>query len=143
MGDRTVLRLSLRRDGKLELRSTGNREAGVFSASNLPKARWTHVTLVHYPHRVSNPSIRTTRFCAIYVVSRHLTSHLFVGLFIDGVLNDTINWPYPKTEGAPQTGKYTVGDESDAAKMSWSVASSYMLSVPLGEKNWRLVVLHN
>jgi hypothetical protein len=62
MAGRTLFKLSLRHDGQLELTSTGNREATVFSKSNVPKVRWTHVTLVHYPHRVSNPSIRMTLF---------------------------------------------------------------------------------
>jgi hypothetical protein len=134
MAGRTLLTLSLRRDGKLELRSTGNRGPAVFSKSNISKTRWTHVTLVHYPHRVSNPSIRKIQFCIVHWVSLRLTPNQFAGLFIDGVLNDTINWPYPKAEGAPQIGKYTIGDDSEATKMSWSMASSYMLSVPLGAK---------
>jgi hypothetical protein len=55
---RTILTLSLRGDGKLELSTTSNRDVGVFRKSNVHKMRWTHVTLVHYPHRASNPTIR-------------------------------------------------------------------------------------
>lgn len=59
--------------------------------------------------------------------------HLIVlGLFIDGSMNDTVNWAYPKAEGAPQTGTYAVGDSTDTADMSWSLASAYLFSVPLG-----------
>ena len=71
---RKLLTFSLRHDGKLELRSTGNRDAAVFSKSNLPKTRWTHVTLVHYPHRVSKPTISMIRFWPIHLVSLRLTS---------------------------------------------------------------------
>lgn len=47
-------------------------------------------------------------------------------------MNDTVNWAYPKAEGAPQTGTYAVGDSTDTADMSWSLASAYLFSVPLG-----------
>lgn len=75
MGGRPLLTLSLRRDGKLELSSTGSRDPSVFSKSNLPMARWTHITLVHYPHRASNPSIRTVWFCAHRPVPMCLSSN--------------------------------------------------------------------
>lgn len=55
-----------------------------------------------------------------------------LGLFIDGVLNDTINWGYPKADVATKSGTYTVGNSSEEAQMSWCLASSYLLSVPLG-----------
>ena len=55
-----------------------------------------------------------------------------LGLFVDGVLIDTINWTYPKAEGTPQTGTYTIGDSSESACMSWCLASCYLISTPLG-----------
>jgi hypothetical protein len=58
IGDKTLISLSLRQDGTLELASTANKEAIMFSRTQFHQCRWTHVTLVHYPHRASNPTIR-------------------------------------------------------------------------------------
>jgi hypothetical protein len=58
IGARTMMTFSLRGDGKLELGTSSNREVGVFRKSNVYRMRWTHITLVHYPHRASNPTIR-------------------------------------------------------------------------------------
>lgn len=57
-GDRILFSLKLRPDGSLNCESTGNKEPAVLKA-HLAKGRWTHVTLVHYPHRNSKPTIRT------------------------------------------------------------------------------------
>lgn len=96
----------------------------------MPKGRWTHVTVVHYPHRASNPTIRMSRLLHSRGVNFDISPNL--GLFIDGVLNDTANWQYPKAESGPQRAAYTVGDTAPTAKMSWCLASSYLLSIPLG-----------
>jgi hypothetical protein len=69
---RTMVSLSLRGDGKLELLTSSNRDVGVFRKSNVHKARWTHITLVHYPHRVSNPTIRKTCHSIRCLSSYHL-----------------------------------------------------------------------
>ena len=56
-GERDIFSLKLRPDGSLDCASTGNKDPGVLKA-RLAKGRWTHVTLVHYPHRGSKPTIR-------------------------------------------------------------------------------------
>ncbi|KAK7042535.1 hypothetical protein R3P38DRAFT_3448691 [Favolaschia claudopus] len=109
---RTMLTFSLRGDGKLELGTSSNREVGVFRKSNVHKSRWTHITLVHYPHRASNPTIR---------------------LYIDGVLNDGLNWNYPKFESQPQAVKYIIGDDSKKTRMSWCIASAHLIAFPFGD----------
>ncbi|KAJ6588193.1 beach-domain-containing protein [Mycena capillaripes] len=109
---RTMLTLSLRGDGKLELSTSSNRDVGVFRKSNVHKMRWTHITLVHYPHRASNPTIR---------------------LYIDGVLNDGLNWNYPKFESQPQAVKYVLGDDSKKTRMSWCIASAHLMAFPFGD----------
>ncbi|KAJ7700350.1 beach-domain-containing protein [Mycena rosella] len=112
INSRSILTLSLRGDGKLELSTTANRDVGVFRKSNVHKMRWTHVTLVHYPHRASNPTIR---------------------LYIDGVLNDGFNWNYPKFESQPQVIKYILGDDTKKTRMSWCIASAHLMSFPFGD----------
>ncbi|KAJ7151346.1 beach-domain-containing protein [Mycena crocata] len=109
---RTMVSLSLRGDGKLELSTSANRDVGVFRKSNVHKMRWTHITLVHYPHRASNPTVR---------------------LYIDGVLNDGLNWTYPKFESQPQAVKYVLGDDSKKTRMSWCIASAHLMSFPFGD----------
>jgi hypothetical protein len=55
-----------------------------------------------------------------------------LGLFVDGILTDTLNWNYPGPESSAQLGTYEIGDTSEKARMSWCLASSYLLSAPLG-----------
>ncbi|KII85493.1 hypothetical protein PLICRDRAFT_44793 [Plicaturopsis crispa FD-325 SS-3] len=112
LATRPHITLSLRPDGKLELQTTGSRNIALFPKSTIAKSRWTHIVLVHYPHRASSPNIR---------------------LFMDGVLHDTMNLPYPRIESAAQTGTYTLGDLSDGASVSWCLASAYLLSTPIGD----------
>ncbi|KAJ7672461.1 hypothetical protein DFH06DRAFT_1363367 [Mycena polygramma] len=109
---RALLTLALRPDGKLELSSSANREVGVFRKSGVQRQRWTHVALVHYAGRGVNPSTR---------------------LYVDGVLNDGLNWAYPKFESSAQTVKYVLGDDSGKARMSWCVASAHLMGVPFGD----------
>ncbi|TFK36229.1 hypothetical protein BDQ12DRAFT_737089 [Crucibulum laeve] len=114
---RSLLSLRLSQDGKLELSSSQNNTPAVFSKIPLRKGRWIHITLVHYPHRATNPSIR---------------------LFIDGILADTVNWAYPKFESS-QPGAYTIGDTSTTARLSWCLASAFLLACPLGDDIPRLI----
>ncbi|KAJ7856539.1 beach-domain-containing protein [Mycena leptocephala] len=109
---RTMVTLSLRGDGKLEVGTSANREVGVFRKSNVHKMRWTHVALVHYPTRSSNPAIR---------------------LYIDGVLNDGLNWNYPKFDSTPQAVQYVLGDDSNKTRMSWCIASAHLMGFPFGD----------
>ncbi|KZT25814.1 beach-domain-containing protein [Neolentinus lepideus HHB14362 ss-1] len=110
--------LSVRADGRLQLRGTAQRDIFVSAKGRVQKSRWTHVTLVHYPHRISNPTIR---------------------IFVDGVLADTINWAYPKLEPTLGVGAYVLGDDSESANSRWCVTSSYFISQPLGDDLPRLV----
>ncbi|KAF7293071.1 hypothetical protein MIND_01206500 [Mycena indigotica] len=111
-GNRPILTLSLRGDGKLELTSTSSREVGVFRKSSVNKMRWTHVALTHYPQRNANPTIR---------------------LYIDGVLNDGLNWSYPKLESQAQALRYVIGEDIAKTRMSWCIASAHLMSFPLGD----------
>jgi hypothetical protein len=54
------------------------------------------------------------------------------GLFVDGILTDTLDWSYPKPESSAQMGTFVIGDASENAKMSWCLASCYLISTPLG-----------
>ncbi|GLB40924.1 putative WD40 repeats [Lyophyllum shimeji] len=117
LASKAVLTISIHPDGNIELSTSGNNNQAIFSSAQLHKFRWTHLTLVHYPHRGSNPTIR---------------------LFVDGVLSDTLNWAYPKPE-TPQPGAYIIGDASTSAQMSWCIASAYLLTIPLGDDLPRLI----
>jgi hypothetical protein len=73
-----------------------------------------------------------------------LLSHLLIrtlmmtsGLFVDGALCDMLSWPYPKPESSLQEGTYTIGDASEGARMSWCLASAYLLATPLGTYSTR------
>ncbi|KAI0826715.1 beach-domain-containing protein [Trametes gibbosa] len=103
--------LKLRPDGSLDCESTGNKEPAVLKA-HLAKGRWTHLTLVHYPHRNFKPTIR---------------------LFVDGTLADSVNWHYPKgdTNGADRP--YAIGDNSSDACLNWCLTAAYLFSVPLSD----------
>ncbi|KAF5339895.1 hypothetical protein D9611_009101 [Ephemerocybe angulata] len=115
LGTRRLLRLSIRHDGKLQLHSSSQagKDPPFVSSGGVRKNRWVHLSLVHYPHRGTNPSLR---------------------LFIDGVLQDMLNWQYPKGESTAQRMQYSVGSvEQGEGRMSWSLASAYLFSVPVGE----------
>ena len=59
----TFLDLKLNEDGTLSLASPAADASPIhFGKSKIVKARWTHVTLVYYPHRIVNPNIRTLSF---------------------------------------------------------------------------------
>lgn len=109
---RRFFSLSIRPDGKLEIWSYGQKIPELVSKMSFPKSRWIHLALLHYPHRISNPTIR---------------------LFVDGVLNETANWAYPRPDSTAQTGTYTIGDDSDDARMSWCMASACLISKLLGD----------
>ncbi|KAH9846387.1 beach-domain-containing protein [Lenzites betulinus] len=110
-GDRVLFSLKLRPDGSLDCESTGNKEPAVLKA-RLAKGRWTHLTLTHYPHRNSKPTIR---------------------LFIDGTIADSVNWQYPKGDTNGTNRPYTIGDESSDACLNWCLASAYLFSLPLSD----------
>ncbi|KAJ7143646.1 beach-domain-containing protein [Mycena filopes] len=112
LASRALVTLGLRGDGKLELSTAASRDVGVFRKSNVHKMRWTHITLVHYPTRAANPTIR---------------------LYIDGVLNDGLNWNYPKLESAAQPVTYIIGDDTKKTRMSWCVASAHLMAFPFGD----------
>ncbi|KAK7049866.1 Beige protein-like 1 [Paramarasmius palmivorus] len=110
---KALVALTLKHDGKLEILSSGNRNPHIFERAIIGKGRWTHLTLVHYPGRdkSSNPSIR---------------------LFVDGVLNDTLNWHYPKPDSySNETGQYIIGDDNET--LNWCIASTHLLSLPLSD----------
>ncbi|KAF7792655.1 hypothetical protein EIP86_003752 [Pleurotus ostreatoroseus] len=113
LGQTTVFSLNIRPGGNLTCQSIIGRDIPPFKPMiPLQLNRWTHITLVHYPHRASNPTVR---------------------LYFDGVLCDVLQLSYPKTDGMPRSGLYVIGDPSETAQMSWCIASAHFLSIPVGD----------
>ncbi|KAH8103359.1 beach-domain-containing protein [Cristinia sonorae] len=117
LAENLVFSLRLRADGSLECLSSANKESMLFD-TKVPKQRWTHIVLVHHPHRSSSPTIR---------------------LFLDGVLSNSVHWQYPKSESSPKPGSFTIGDIDESANMKWCIASAYFLSMPLSDEIPRLI----
>ncbi|KAI0317827.1 beach-domain-containing protein [Amylostereum chailletii] len=120
MQSRTFFSLRLRPDGHLELWSSSQKETTKLKLP-FPQSRWTHVTVIYYPHRGTNPSLR---------------------IFIDGVLTELFSWAYPKNESHTQTGTYVLGEDSDDAELSWCMASATMLTKPLGSDHLPRFIQH-
>lgn len=66
---RRLLTMNIRPDGQLELSTSANPTPVTLENSKISKARWTHVTLIHYPYRVSKSSIR--ELCWTSYIARH------------------------------------------------------------------------
>lgn len=115
----------------MECLSNGSKDVATFKSS-VPISRWTHIALVHYPHRASNPSIRACgcQNCHFLELTIRLS-----GLFVDGGLTDSVNWQYPRPDAVVREALYTIGDSSELSCMSWSIASAYIISLPLGMTN--------
>ncbi|CCM01781.1 uncharacterized protein FIBRA_03848 [Fibroporia radiculosa] len=112
----TIVTLLLRPDGTLAYSGSPGRDPVPLNV-NVVRARWAHLTLVHYPHRSSNPTVR---------------------LFLDGVLVDALNWHYPGLEATPGLGMYQIGDNG-ASGMNWCFASAYLIASPLGDSIPRFI----
>ncbi|KAF5354041.1 hypothetical protein D9756_006953 [Leucocoprinus leucothites] len=112
-----VLALLIRSDGKFEL-STSGHDSVIFSKATLRKSRWIHVALVYHPSRSSNPSIR---------------------LFVDGVIQDGVNWAYPKTEAKAQAIVYTIGGCQSTESPSWCLSSVSLLATPIFDELIRFI----
>ncbi|KAJ3506661.1 hypothetical protein NLJ89_g6748 [Agrocybe chaxingu] len=121
------LRLSLRSDGKLRVFSnTAPDDETVFTASRVRRGRWSHLALVWYPKKGSNPNLR---------------------LFLDGAFVEGVHLAYPRGESVSLYGssstsvQYAVGDtlQAPGRGMSWSVASAYLMALPLPDDIPRLV----
>ncbi|KAL0958994.1 hypothetical protein HGRIS_014308 [Hohenbuehelia grisea] len=108
--------LRLRSDGKFELVIPQQAVPLVFEKPHIHKARWLHVGLVHHQHK-SQPNFR---------------------LFVDGVLCDT-KYVHQAPECLSQQDEYEMGDNSKEARMSWCLASAYLLSVPIADEIPRLI----
>ncbi|KAF8621252.1 hypothetical protein AX15_007913 [Amanita polypyramis BW_CC] len=108
-----LLELKLNEDGTLSLLTSANAPPVQLTKSKIVKSRWTHVTLVHYPHRSSSPTIR---------------------LFVDGTLCDTFQSAYAKPELITGPAQYILGDDSESAQLSWCISSAYLLSTPLADE---------
>ncbi|KAG7440786.1 beach-domain-containing protein [Guyanagaster necrorhizus] len=117
-GSTSIVDLRLNTDGNLELQTSAHKSVTVFGKSNIHTGRWTHVTLVHHPHKTSQPSIR---------------------LFIDGVLVETLMWAYPRSDLSAQSVEYVVGSSDSEAQMSWCIATAYLITRPLGDELPRLI----
>ena len=59
---RNLFNLKLRTDGKLDLWSSSQAHASVVVKTALAQNRWTHLTLVHRPHRSVDSSLRKVIF---------------------------------------------------------------------------------
>lgn len=66
-----------------------------------------------------------------------MTNNDSIGLFLDGNLVDSYDIPYPRLENSNST-TYHVGDQSNNAQAAWSLASSYLFSVAVGNELPRL-----
>ena len=97
-------------------------------------SRWTHVALTYHPQKAAKPCIRKWREYSIRSYTPHYAP--FPGLFIDGVLSDTLNLVYPRPQATAQIGTYIVGDDTPKPGMSWCLASAHLLSIPLGIVNF-------
>ncbi|KAJ7579061.1 beach-domain-containing protein [Mycena floridula] len=113
---RENLVISLNQEGQIQIQTSGYRDPVIMSNSKISKQRWTHLTLVHYPNKQSQPTIR---------------------LFVDGVLMDVLNWSYPRAEAA-QAVDYILGD-AEETKMSWCLASAHLIALPLSDDIPRLI----
>ncbi|KAF9449865.1 beach-domain-containing protein [Macrolepiota fuliginosa MF-IS2] len=110
LDSKPCLTLRVRSDGRFELSTSSSRDSVILSKATLRKARWTHLTLVHYPSRSSNPSIR---------------------LFLDGIIQDGINWAYPKPDPRARVIFYTIGNGKAGKSPSWCLSSAYLLAIPI------------
>ncbi|KIK26284.1 hypothetical protein PISMIDRAFT_271223 [Pisolithus microcarpus 441] len=106
-----TVQLSITANGTLALSTKVRQEGAILSKSKIPIAKWTHIAIVHYPSRSSNPTIR---------------------IFIDGHLTDSLDWPYPAPE-VTGGGRLILGDEAPRRALSWCLASCYLLSTPLDD----------
>jgi hypothetical protein len=70
LGTRKLISLSVRTDGKMQLCSSSEQDKPFISSGGVRKNRWVHVTLVHYPHRGTNPSIRTSSFFQVGICAQ-------------------------------------------------------------------------
>lgn len=123
-----LVSLKIHPDGKLSFKSTAQAEPGLFPHAVITKARWTHISLVHYTHRSFNPTIRPyyTFYSREYAKPRP-------GLFIDGIFCDGLNWPYPKNPTTAAPASYVIGDDTSGATMRWCLSTAYLISSPLGQ----------
>lgn len=84
--------------------------------------------LVHYPQKASQPSIRVFHvllFCSVLII-------VYLGLFIDGILVETLTWVYPRADLSAHSVEYVVGSNDPEAQMSWCIATAYLIARPLG-----------
>jgi hypothetical protein len=76
-GSRYAIELSIGSNGALALRTSSRQELAILSKTRIETSRWTHITLVYYPHRASQAAIRTfgggvTGFLRFNVFSRRV-----------------------------------------------------------------------
>ncbi|EKM77777.1 hypothetical protein AGABI1DRAFT_121854 [Agaricus bisporus var. burnettii JB137-S8] len=115
---KSIISLLLRSDGKFELRSNASREAVIFTKATIRKSRWTHLALVHYPSRSSNPSLR---------------------LFVDAVIQDAVNIAYPKPDTKCAGLSYRIGNGTTGHSPSWCLSSAYLIAAPIHDDIVRFI----
>ncbi len=54
-------------------------------------------------------------------------------MFVDGVMNDSLTWAYPKSVFSAASTEYVLGSEDSDAQMSWCIATAYLISLPIGD----------
>ena len=127
-----MTKLCLRPYGKLELHVPSRREPQLFDKVAIQRSKWTHVTLVWFVGRGVSPAIRVYNLVLFFFITWQSP-----GLFIDGNFTDSHDISYPRLENSMST-TYHIGDESNNAQASWSMASAYLFSLPMGNELPRL-----
>ncbi|KAF9531325.1 hypothetical protein CPB83DRAFT_848844 [Crepidotus variabilis] len=128
---RVYLQLSLLVDGRLRMRSTGAADADATFATapnaRVKRGRWTHLTIVWYPRKGGHPNLR---------------------LYLDGAFVEGVHLAYPRAEslsGSAPVIQYKLGSdttpsgESGITPISWSLASAYLLGLPVPDDIPRLI----
>ncbi len=111
---------------RLSVRALGTRNQ--YRSSNLSASCVGLMSLLFITHIVVPPR----RFVSLLYPPSLQWLYYSLGLFIDGTLSDSVNWQYPKQEGA-KAGVMVVGDNDPSASMSWCTTSSYLVASPLSE----------
>jgi hypothetical protein len=136
---RPLFQFSLRSDGKFSIISNVSQEGeATFCASKVRKGRWTHLAFVWYLRRSTHPNLSECSYWPANELYPNIKNPS-IGLYVDGVLVEGLQLPYPRAEsmsgfGANLGVRYTIGDAeaTNSSSMSWCLASAYLLGLPLG-----------
>ncbi len=88
-----------------------------------PMLRW--FIILKRPHSQVSVCFTSCSFCLVLIIVKS-------GLFIDGILVETLTWAYPRPDLSAQSVEYAVGSNDPDAQMSWCIATAYLIARPLG-----------